>query len=63
MNWNLAEIISINNNEVKFRTINKNKKNLEDFLYIKNIKWTLGQNKLLQDIHQIGDVIFCKKIK
>jgi penicillin-binding protein 1A len=62
LNWNLAEIISINNNEVKFRIINKNQKNLNDVLLLKNIKWTIGQNKLIQDVHEIGDIVFVKKI-
>ena len=62
LNWNLAEIISTNNNEVKFRTINKNKKNFDNDLLLKNIKWTLGQNKLIQDVHEIGDIIFVKKV-
>ena len=61
LNWSLAEIVSIDNNLVKFKTINKNKKNLDEVLFFKNIKWTLGQNKLIQDVHEVGDIIFVKK--
>ena len=63
LNWNFAEVISISDNEIRFKTINKNKKNLNGVLLLRDIKWTLRPNKLLQDVHQIGDIIFVKKEK
>ena len=63
LNWNLVEIIDVNNNEIRFKTIDKNKKNLDGILLSKNIKWTLRQNKLIKDVHKVGDVLFLKKEK
>ena len=62
LNWELAEIVSLNNYEIKFKTINK-KKLLEGNLNLKDIKWTLKQKKTIEDIHQVGDILFVKKIK
>ena len=61
LKWEIAEIISVDNEKIRFRIINNNKKKIEDNIFLRNIKWTLSQNKLIQDIHQIGDVIFVKK--
>ncbi len=63
LNWNLVEIIDVNNNQIRFKTIDKNKKNLEGILLSKNVKWTLRQNKLIKDVHKVGDVLFLKKEK
>ena len=63
LNWYLAEIISLNKNEIKFKTISKNKKIIEDTLFVENLKWSIPKQKSIQDIHQIGDVIFVKKYK
>ena len=60
LNWELAEIVSLNNYEIKFKTINKKKK-LEGNLNLKDIKWTLKQKKRSKIVHQIGDIIICKK--
>ena len=44
LNWNIAEIISVQPNEIKFKTLNKNKKDTEWRIFYKNdIKWTLRQ--------------------
>ena len=61
LNWNVAEIISIQPNEIKFKNINKNKKNTEGILFKKDIKWTLRQKKTIEDTFEVGDVIFIKK--
>ena len=45
LNWNIAEIISIQPNEIKFKNINKDKKNTKGVLFKKEIKWTLRQKK------------------
>ena len=62
LNWNLAEILKINNNEIIFKTIKK-EKNFKGSLYLKDIKWTLKKDKLIKDIHEIGDILFIKKEK
>ena len=59
LNWLFAEVIEINNSQIKFKIIDKN--NLEGFLLAKNIKWTIPNNKLIQDRYNIGDIIFVKK--
>ena len=63
LNWELAEIVSLNNYEIKFKTINKKKKQLEGNLNLKDIEWTLKQKKTIEDTHQVGDIFFVKKIK
>jgi penicillin-binding protein 1A len=64
LNWHLAEIISLNDSEIKFKIIEKkkeNKKNKEGILFSKNIKWTIPKSKLIQDVHEVGDIFFIKK--
>ena len=61
LSWNLAEIISVENNEVNFKIIEK--KNTVGSLFYKNIKWSIPKNKSIQDIHKIGDIIFVKNFK
>ena len=60
LNWHLAEIISLNNDEIIFETINK-KKLFKGNIAFKNIKWTIPKKKSIEDIHKIGDIIFVKK--
>ncbi|MDC0943041.1 PBP1A family penicillin-binding protein [Pelagibacteraceae bacterium] len=60
LNWHLAEITSFNDNQIKFKIINK-KRDIQGVLISKNIKWTLPKNKSTKDIHKIGDIIFIKK--
>ena len=61
LNWQLVEIISLENNEIKFRTIYDNKENITEVLTYKNFKWSISNKKLIQDIHKVGDIIFVKK--
>ena len=62
LNWELAEIVSLNNYEIRFKTINKKKKKFEGSLNLKDIKWTLKQKKTIEDSYQVGDILFVKKI-
>ena len=59
LNWQLAEIVSLDNNEIGFRIIEK-KNNIEGILYPKNIKWII-KKKSIKEIFKIGDIIFIKK--
>ncbi len=61
LNWNLAEITSIENNEVNFKLLDK--ENTIGSLFYKNIKWSVPKNKSIQDIHKIGDIVFVKNFK
>ncbi len=63
LNWNLAEIISTNDNEIKFKIIDNKTENLEGKLFLKNIKWTIPKKKNIRDIHKIGDIIYIKREK
>ena len=56
----MAEILSIENNQISFRTINKKSKSIEGILNFKNIKWSVSK-KSINDVHKIGDIIFVKK--
>ena len=61
LNWKFARIISTENNEIKFETIDKRK--VPGVLLLKNVKWTLPKNKLIKDVHKVGDIIFVKNEK
>ena len=63
LNWQIAEIISLNNNEIRFKTVDKKKEIQDATLLLKNIKWTISKKKTIQDVHKVGDVIFVKKEK
>ena len=63
MNWHFAEIISLDNNEIRFKTINKDKKKyLKEFCIYKILNGHT-KNKLISEVHKIGDIIFVKKKK
>ena len=62
LNWHLAEIISISDHELRFKTI-KEQEILEGTLFLEDIKWTLRGNKQLKSSYKIGDIIFVKKEK
>ena len=59
LNWNFAEIISLDDNSIDFKIINE-KKSLKGNLLLKNIKWTVPKKKLIKDVYEIGDIIFVK---
>ncbi len=61
LKWEFAEIIEVNNLQLKFKTIKKNKKNIEGILTKRNLKWTISKNKSISDKYKIGDIIFIKK--
>ena len=61
LKWEIAEIINLNNSEINFKIIKDNKKNENGTLFLKNIKWTLTNKKLIQDRYEIGDIIFVKR--
>tara|TARA_B100000886_G_scaffold305763_1_gene237714 strand:+ start:2930 stop:5284 length:2355 start_codon:yes stop_codon:yes gene_type:complete len=59
LKWKLAEISSLENNKIEFETIDKNKK--KGYLKFNDFKWTIPKNKSIQNVHEIGDIIFVKK--
>ncbi len=59
LNWVLAEIISLENNEVKFKLIKKQK--TIGVVNYKNLQWSVPKKKSIKDIHNMGDIIFIKK--
>ena len=61
LNWNLAEIIDLNNSQIKFEIINDKKDSDKGVLLKNNIKWTIPKNKFIPDRFNIGDIIFVKK--
>ena len=63
LSWKFAEIISFNENTIKFKLIDKNKNNLGGVLYRNDIKWTLRQNKSIKETYKVGDILFVKKKK
>ena len=61
LKWKIAEIKSIENNEINFEIIDKKKEKTNGTILYKNLKWSVPKNKLTKDIHEIGDIIFIKK--
>ena len=59
LNWLLVEIVSIDNNEIKFQSIDR-KKNIKGILRFTNLKWTIPKSKNIEDVHKIGDILFIK---
>ena len=59
LNWEFAEITSLDNSKIQFKLINK-KKELKGNLFLNNVKWTIPQNKSIIDTHKVGDIIFVK---
>ena len=61
LKWEYAEIIELNNLQIKFKTISKKNNNIEGVLSAKNVKWTIPKNKFISDRYDIGDIVFVKK--
>ena len=45
------------------KKLKKKIKLIEGTLNLKNIKWTIPKNKLIKDIHKVGDIILIKRRK
>ena len=50
LDWQLVEIISLVNNEIKFKTIYEKKDNITETLTYKNLKWSIPKKKLIKDV-------------
>ena len=61
LNWNFAEVIYLDESQIKFNLIDEKRKNLEGTLLINDIKWTLRSNKSIKDTYEIGEILFVKK--
>ena len=63
LNWHLAEIQSLNDNEIKFKIISQKNKNTFGTLFLKDVKWSIPKNKTIKDVHKVGDIIFVHQNK
>ena len=61
LNWNIAEILSVSDEQIKFKIISQTNADIEGNLYFDKIKWTIRQNKKVKDIHSVGDILFIKE--
>ena len=61
LNWKIAEITSVNKDSLKFKIIKDNKNNQEGILFLEDIQWTLRQKKNLNEVYNIGDILFIKE--
>ncbi len=61
LNWNFAEILSLEDDKIGFKILDKQKEKFFGSLNYKSIKWSIPKKKTIQDIHKIGDIIFVKK--
>ncbi len=57
LNWQVAEIISLNENNINFKTL----KGLEGKLFKENIKWAVSNKKTISNKFNVGDFIFVKQ--
>ncbi len=57
LNWEKAEILSIQENGIKFKTI----KGIESNINLKSLKWAIPNKKNIFDTFDVGDIIFVKK--
>ena len=62
LKWQFAEIIDLNNSEIKFKIINKKENNVSEILKLNEVKWSL-RKKLILDVYEVGDIIFVKREK
>ena len=59
LDWKKAEIITVNNNSINFRTL----KGTNGEILSSDLKWVLKSKKLINDNFKVGDFIFVKKEK
>ena len=59
LKWRLAEVISFNEEEITFKTIDRKKENINGKLKLKKSNGVYLK-KLIKDVHK-GDIIFVKK--
>ena len=59
LNWDIAEITSLTENQINFKLLNK--KNIDGKIFPKNYKWTIRNKKSLEKVHKQGDLIFVKR--
>ncbi len=57
LNWNKAEIVTIGENGISFKTLKGSKGNIP----LKNLKWAISKNKNIFNRFKVGDIIFVKK--
>ena len=62
LNWKFAEIVDLNNTEIKIKIINDEKNSSTGYLKQDKIKWTIPKNKTITDRFNLGDIIFVKKV-
>ncbi len=63
LNWKFAEVIDVNNDDLKFKILNEKKKSIFGKIELNNLKWTLKKNEKLSDRHHLGDIILINKSK
>ena len=61
LKWHFAKILSLDNNKIIFQVIDKKTKDTKGILNLKDSKWSIPKKKSLQDVHEVGDIIFVKK--
>tara|TARA_B100000963_G_scaffold361168_1_gene395225 strand:- start:1354 stop:3756 length:2403 start_codon:yes stop_codon:yes gene_type:complete len=61
LNWHLVEIVSLDDNEIEFKSIHNKKSDVKGKITNRNLKWSLSKNKSVNSVHKVGDIIFIKK--
>ena len=63
LNWKFVEVISLDDTQLKFRTIDKNNKDAFGKIDYKNLKWTISKSKTISESYKAGDILLVKKEK
>ncbi len=61
LNWEIAEIVNLDESKIQFRIINKKESDIKEEINLSNLKWSLTKKKSIQERFKIGDIIFVKK--
>ena len=60
LNWRVAEITSLSNDEIKFKTIDK-KNNINGNISFKNVKWSIPNKKSIEKYIMLVILFLLKK--
>ena len=62
LSWHFAEIISVDNDKVNFKTLKQDKKNtVSSQILLDDLKWIIPKKKSISNKLKVGDIIFVKK--
>ena len=61
LNWEIGEIIEVDEFKIIFKLITKDKINKQGVITKNDLSWTIPKSKIIPNIHKKGDLIFVKE--